>query len=101
MISSKDMFRAAVAACAVVLVLAAPVCAGLLQNKDAKPFEYEVYWDDMAEPVKGVIEPGQEIELRDSPCTVSLPKRNDSMYMRPGETIFIRKGILRRPEEKK
>ncbi|TVM17293.1 hypothetical protein DPQ33_08895 [Oceanidesulfovibrio indonesiensis] len=86
---------------AIVFVLAAPAFAGILQNKDNQPYEYEVYWDDMEAPATGTIEPGQEIELRDSPSTISLPKRHDSMYMRPGETIFIRHGILRRPKEKK
>ncbi|QJT08391.1 hypothetical protein [Oceanidesulfovibrio marinus] len=84
-----------------VLLFAAPALAGLLQNKDSVPYDYQVFWDDMEAPLKGIIEPGQEVELRESPCTIALPKRNDSMYMRPGETVFIRKGILRRPEDKK
>jgi hypothetical protein len=92
---------AAALALVFALVLAAPAWAGLLENRDPEPHAYEVYWDDMEAPIKGVIEPGEVIELRDSPCTISLPEKHDSMYMRPGEHLSIRKGILRRPKEEK
>ncbi len=87
--------RTLLATCALLaaLIAAAPdAYAGTLHNRDAEAYDYTCHWDDLEAPASGVIQPGEVVVFRESPCTLALPKRKDSISMRPGDAIGSRAG---------
>lgn len=92
--SGRAVLASAVALAALWATGTPPAPAAEVINDDAKTYNYEVWYDDLSEPQKGVLEPRKKLLVDNKRATVVMGKF-DSILLHGNETVHVRGGVMR------
>ena len=84
-------------ALAALLLAAGQAWAVTLVNRDDSGYQWAVYWQDLSGIDRGDIGPRGKVELpKDAQGLLELVGKFDNIYVKPGETIVIIDGVMRK-----